>query len=77
MAFKTKSTVDIVVANFCQLSDDVHIRPKQAAQLLGVGIATFWRLVSSGQLKTHKLTKRTTSIKAGDIRAFVSEKGRG
>lgn len=68
------SNINQILANFSHLSDDVHIRPKQAALLLGIGIATFWRLVANGKLKTHKLTERTTSVKAGDLRAFMTGK---
>ncbi|WP_081726749.1 AlpA family transcriptional regulator [Methylophilus sp. 5] len=71
------SNINPIMANFSHLSDDVHIRPKQAALLLGIGIATFWRLVSTGKLKTHKLTERTTTVRAGDLRAFMSGKVEG
>lgn len=60
------------VANFNNLPDDAHIRPKDVTVLLGIGIATFWRLVQRGQIKTHKLTERTTTVKAGDLRAFMN-----
>lgn len=55
-----------------QLPDSAHIRPKACAQLMGISIATFWRLVKNGKLKTHKLTERTTTVKAGDLRAFMA-----
>lgn len=55
-----------------QLPDSAHLRPKACALLMGVSIATFWRLVASGKLKTHKLTERTTTVKAGDLRAFMA-----
>lgn len=54
--------------------DSAHFRPKTCAQLMGISIATFWRLVASGKIKTYKLTKRTTSVKAGDLRAFMADK---
>lgn len=62
------------VAQADHLPDTAHLRPKACAQLLGVSIATFWRLVSSGKLKTYKLTERTTTVKAGDLRAFMEGK---
>jgi predicted DNA-binding protein (UPF0251 family) len=62
------------LATFDQLPDNAHIRPKPCAQLLGVSIATFWRLVKNGQIKTHKLTERTTTVKAGDLRTFMASK---
>lgn len=57
-----------------QLPDSAHLRPKACAQLMGVSIATFWRLVKSKKLRTHKLTQRTTSVKVSDLRAFMSGK---
>lgn len=68
----TQQTQSSVFTNL--FSDELHIRPKQCALLLGVSIATFWRLVSSGKLKTVKLTERTTTVKASDLRAFISSK---
>ena len=56
------------------LPDTAHLRPQACALLLGVSIATFWRLVSSGKLKTHKLTERTTTVRVGDLRAFMAGK---
>lgn len=61
-----------VISN--QFSDEIHLRPKECARLLGVSIATFWRLVSSGKLKTIKLTERTTSVKASTLREFISSR---
>jgi len=59
------------------LPDSAHLRPKACAQLMGISIATFWRIVASGKLKTHKLTARTTSVRAGDLRAFMAGKVEG
>lgn len=63
-----------ILANFSHVSDDVLIRPKQTAQILGVSIATLWRLIKQGHIKTQKLTERTTTIRAGDLRAFMAGK---
>lgn len=57
------------------LPNSLHLRPKVCAQLMGVSIATFWRLVKSGEIKTHKLTERTTSVKLAELRAFIESKG--
>jgi predicted DNA-binding protein (UPF0251 family) len=64
-----------ILSDTDSLPDSAHIRPKVCAKLMGVSIATFWRLVKSGKLQTHKLTERTTTVKAGDLRAFMSGKG--
>lgn len=61
-----------VLTQFDALPDSAHIRPQTAKILLGVSIATFWRLVASGKLKTHKLTERTTTVRVGDLRAFIN-----
>lgn len=68
------SNINPALAQFDQLPDSAHIRPKIAAQLLGISIASFWRLAASGTLNTRKLTERTTSVKAGDLRAFIDSK---
>lgn len=64
--------LNTAVTNFNSLPDDAHVRPNDAIVLLGVSIATFWRLAKRGQIKTHKLTERTTTVKAGDLRAFMN-----
>lgn len=63
--------------DFDHLPDSALIRPKPCAQLLGVSIATLWRLIKQGHIKTQKLTERTTTIKAGDLRAFMAGKVEG
>ncbi|AKR44004.1 hypothetical protein ACJ67_11730 [Methylophilus sp. TWE2] len=55
-------------------TDEAHLRPKDCARLLGVSIATFWRLVSKGQLKTTKLTERTTTVKLNTLREFIANR---
>jgi predicted DNA-binding protein (UPF0251 family) len=67
-----QDTINPALRDFDQLPDSAHIRPNACAQLMGMSTATFWRLVSSGRLKTHKLTERTTTVKAGDLRAFMA-----
>ena len=46
-------------------------RPKTAAKLLGISIATFWRLVKAKKLVTKKITERTTVVSAKDLQAFI------
>jgi hypothetical protein len=60
--------------HFDKLPDSAFIRPKITVSLLGISIATFWRLVASGQIKTYKFTERTTTVKVGDLRAFMAGK---
>jgi excisionase family DNA binding protein len=47
-------------------------RPATAAKLLGISIATFWRLVKANKIPTKKLSERTTVVSAQDLQAFIS-----
>ncbi|KQT42233.1 MULTISPECIES: AlpA family transcriptional regulator [unclassified Methylophilus] len=69
-----KTALNPSLANFDHLPDNAHLRPKDCAQLLGISIASYWRLVSKKQLKAIKLTERTTSTRAGDLRAFIASR---
>lgn len=62
------------IANFDKLPDSALLRPQPCAQLLGISIATLYRLIKQGRIKTKKLTERTTTIKAGEIRNFMAGK---
>lgn len=74
LTIHSNKSINPIIANFGVVSAESFIRPKECAQLLGVSIATFWRLVASGELKTHKLTERTTAIKVGELRTFIAKK---
>lgn len=67
-----KKPIPEAVKQFDDYPDSAFIRPQIARYLLGVSIATFWRLVKSGQIKTNKLTERTTTVRVGDLRAFMN-----
>ena len=47
-------------------------RPSEVSRLLGISLATFWRLVREGKLVTKKLTPRTTTVSAADLSAFIN-----
>lgn len=49
-------------------------RPAEVCKLLKISLATFWRLVQKKELKTYKLTERTTTVKASDLEAFIAKK---
>lgn len=66
--------VNPTLANFDQLPNEAHIRPKICAEILGISIATYWRLVKAKHLPTIRLTERTTSTTAGALRAFIASK---
>lgn len=59
--------------DFDHLPDSAYLRPQVAKDIIQVSIATFWRLVKSGKIKTYKHTERTTTVKVGDLRAFISQ----
>jgi len=48
------------------------IRPTDAAKLLGISKATFWRIVKRGDIKTFKVTDRTTGVLASDLEAYIA-----
>jgi predicted site-specific integrase-resolvase len=49
-----------------------QFRPSYVAKILSISIATFWRLVRDGKLKTSKLTPRTTTVSAKDLASFIN-----
>lgn len=64
-------------AGTAALFPDVQlIRPKPAAALLGLSLATFWRLVAKGVLPTVKLSPRLTAVRLSDIRALIEERSK-
>jgi predicted DNA-binding transcriptional regulator AlpA len=68
------SNINPSVSQADQLPDSAHLRPKACAQLMGVSISTFWRLAKAKAFPVHKLTQRTASVRAGDLRAFMAGK---
>jgi hypothetical protein len=74
MTIQTNKSINPIIANFAEMSDDSFMRPTDCAEVMCVSIATFWRLVASGQLRTYKLTERTTTIKVRDLRDFIAKK---
>ncbi|MBD9357416.1 helix-turn-helix transcriptional regulator [Methylomonas albis] len=49
----------------------VYLRPKSAAEYLGISIATFWRLVAKGKIPTAKIGSRTTVCKREDLDQLI------
>jgi predicted site-specific integrase-resolvase len=74
---QSSSNINQALRDFDQFPDNANIRPQTARTLLGISIATFWRLVRNGQIKTHKLTERTTTVTVKDLRAFMNQKVKG
>lgn len=72
-----QNEINPALRDFDQLPDSAHIRPQTAKLLLGISIATFWRLVSKKAFPVHKLTERTTTVRVSDLRAFMNNKVEG
>lgn len=47
------------------------LRPRQAAQALGVGNTRLYELIATGELETVRLGPRATGIKLSSIEAFI------
>jgi len=47
-------------------------RPKKAAELLGIGLSTFWLFVKQGKIKTTKLSERITVVSEDELQRFIS-----
>lgn len=73
MTASKTSAVKPALRDFNDYPDSAMIRPQVAKDLLGISIATLWRLIRSKKLKAHRLTERTTAITAGDLRAFMNQ----
>lgn len=70
---ETQTRINSALENLDHLPDCAHIRPKVFAEAAGVSLSTFWRLAQNKRIKTHKLTERTTTVRVGDLRAFLSQ----
>jgi excisionase family DNA binding protein len=48
-----------------------HLRPKEAADYLGIGKSTLWLWIQQGKLKVYKLSPRVTILKKEDLDALI------
>ena len=55
-----------------EYSELQQYRPATVAKLLGISIATFWRLVRDKKLVNKKISERTTVVSAKDLQAFIA-----
>lgn len=60
------------------VSQNQSVRPKQAAELLGIGVATFWRWLKDrpDMPKARKLSPRCTVFDAGELIAWRDAQGK-
>lgn len=49
------------------------LRPRAVANELGIGIATFWRLVAAGKIKTIKISPRCTGVLRTELDAYLGQ----
>ena len=66
------SITTVVMTEESNLQNQAALRPKQSANYLAVSIATFWRLVKAGELKTIKLSSRCTGVLKSDLDAYLN-----
>ena len=71
--FQNKS-INPALEHFSNLPKETQIRLPLVKLLLGVSRSTVYRLIASGQLKSYKLTERTTTFNCGEIKAFLASK---
>ncbi len=57
----------------------VSVRPKEAAQMLGIGLSTFWLRVKTDPdfPPLIKLSPRTCVVRTADLEAYVTGKAEG
>ena len=48
-----------------------NFRPAEAAKYLRISMSQLWNLIKAGEVKTIKLSKRTTIIRKAEIEAFL------
>ena len=70
----SNNTIHPALRDFDQLPASQHIRLPVVKAILGVSSATVWRMVKAKQLKSYKLTERTTTFKVGELRALLAQK---
>lgn len=66
-----RSTINPALRDFDELPDSAYVRLPVVKALIGVSSATVWRMVKAKQLKTHKLTERTTTFNVGELRLLL------
>ena len=50
------------------------VRPKQAAELMGISMATFWRLIRAQKLHAVRLSEKITAVRLCEIEALIASK---
>lgn len=48
-----------------------NYRPKEVANILAIGLSTFWLFVKQGKIKTTKLSERITVVSEDELQRFI------
>lgn len=51
----------------------VMVRPKDAADILGVSLRTIWGLIAQGSLSATKIGSKITLIPVADLEALITK----
>ena len=62
------------VKHFDQLSPECQVRLPVVKIMLGVCIATVWRMVVAKKITAHRLNQRTTTFNVGELRNLLTAK---
>lgn len=56
--------------------DAITVRPRAAADILGIGLSTFWLKVKTDPKfpKVIKLAPRTAVVRLSDLQAYIDQK---
>ena len=71
---QVSNIINPALRDFDQLPNSQQVRLPVVKALLGVSGAEVWRMVKTKQLKSHKLTERTTTFNVGELRALLTSK---
>ena len=69
-----QTSINPSLRDFDQLPNSAFVRLPVVKALLSISSATVWRMVKAKQLKSYKLTERTTTFKVGELRALLAQK---
>lgn len=74
MTIQSNKSINPIIANIDSMSGESFIRPKDCAKVIGISMATLWRIIARSELRTYKLSERVTAIKVQDLRDFIAKK---
>ncbi len=69
-----QTSINQTLQQFDLLPNSQQVRLPVVKALLGVSSATIWRMVKNNQIKSHKITQRTTTFNVGELRTLLAAK---